>query len=310
MQDVQHRRLAYEATVLTSTPTIRAAMQFGQEAPLRTQLAGMRSAGIIDPTRSVREALDSVDRWMLGHYRSESLYKNRLAEQILLQRHSWQRASLLTEFRVASSIADCVIVNGRSTAYEIKTELDNPARLVGQLRNYFTAFRSVVIVTHRSLARSYLDATSDLPVGVIALTDDGQLRTRRKPQVVTSHLSIDVIMKTLRKPEYTRVAERIAGTPIDAPPTQHFRQCLEIAHTVSPVDYSRLAEGELRLRMPRQAKAISEGRFKSLRHQLIALNPTAKQLRNVEAWMDRSVTDVSAVSAREAVRTARSEGAL
>ncbi|PKG80047.1 hypothetical protein CXF80_18020 [Shewanella sp. Actino-trap-3] len=70
------------------------------------------------------------------HYRYEYFYKNTIANNRLLGRHSLRTAAMITEFRVGRNIADCVIFNGSSTCYEIKTEFDSLSRLDAQLDSY------------------------------------------------------------------------------------------------------------------------------------------------------------------------------
>src|SRR5258708_1033220 len=57
-------------------------------------------------------------------YRDEYIYKAALTHKVLLGTHSLQTASMLNEFRVGECKADLVILNGTSTAYEVKSERD------------------------------------------------------------------------------------------------------------------------------------------------------------------------------------------
>lgn len=282
------RRLAFEAAHLTSTTTLRRAIDRPSEG-VAHPMAAMRAAGVIKGGATVQAALESVMDWMLINYRSEIVYKNAIANRIFLARHDWRLASMLSEFRVGESIADSVVINGHGTVYEIKTELDNPAKLQKQIEDYRKAFRAVTVVTYRSLAKFYLDATSELSAGVIVLNDDGVLRTRRRPALDGTALSVSSMMRSLRKPEYTRIAELISGRSIDAPGVQHFSTCLKIAHSVSSAEYSLLFEEQLRQRRPRAGSAIADERFAQIRNQVLKVDPSTAQLARLGVWLTGEV---------------------
>lgn len=281
---VQRQRLAFEANWMTSSTTIRRAAQH-PEFGIGHELAGMRSARIVRQGMKVSTAIDAISRWMLQSYRNETVYKNAIANQVMLKRHGPIGAALLTEFKVANSVADCVIANSRATVYEIKSELDSASRLHTQLDDYSQVFSRTCIVTHRTLARQYLNLIGDRPIGLVVMDDEGELRTRRKVGEDTSRLSVDQMIRCLRKHEYTAIAEEISGGPIGVSPVQHFKACLAISRTVPVADYSPMFEKALRARMARQAEAIASPRFANVRHQLLTVDPSAAELANLGGWM-------------------------
>lgn len=57
---------------------------------------------------------------------------------MFLKKHKINKAVMLSEFRVGANKADCVILNGLSTCYEIKTELDN-------LKDYLNNLRHILV---------------------------------------------------------------------------------------------------------------------------------------------------------------------
>lgn len=284
MVAVDERRLSVEARHVTAVSTVRRALRDPQ-AGVGHSLTGMRAAGLVANDATVDDVYSAASRWMLARYRNEWVYKNAIANQILLQRHGIRSAALVSEMKVGTSVADCVVINGRATVYEIKTELDNPAKLLKQLGDYRAAFKRVVVVTHHSLADQYASLLVDEPVGLTSLTRSGRLRTIRAVADHTADLSVDAMMKTLRRAEYVRIAEQISGAPVDAPATKLFRECLNIGRTVAPVDYGRLHEQELRKRKARAGVALADDRFVHVRHQLLAVDPSAGQLARLGEWM-------------------------
>ena len=77
-----------------------------------------------------------IYRELRKQYRNEYIYKNTFINEMLLNAYGVTDTIAINEFRVGSSIADIVMFNGTSKAFEIKTELDSDQRLDGQLADY------------------------------------------------------------------------------------------------------------------------------------------------------------------------------
>ena len=77
---------------------------------------------------------------LIKEYRNEYIFKNTIANKIIKGRHRLSNVTYINEFRVVNSICDVAIFNGTSSAYEIKTELDNFDRLENQLADYKKGF--------------------------------------------------------------------------------------------------------------------------------------------------------------------------
>lgn len=57
-------------------------------------------------------------------HRNEYVYKNVLLNRIVMGRHSTRTSTAFTEVPIGDSIADFLIINGKATVYEIKTDLE------------------------------------------------------------------------------------------------------------------------------------------------------------------------------------------
>ena len=104
--------------------------------------------------------------------RHEYIYKNAITRKILLGKHSLRTASMLSEFRIGTSKADLVILNGTAAVYEIKSERDSLDRLSGQLRDYRRVFAKINVITDESHLKPILDRTPP-ETGVLTLDDRG-----------------------------------------------------------------------------------------------------------------------------------------
>lgn len=113
---------------------------------------------------------DLVYQTILDKYMCEYIYKNEtLSYEILSNKHT-DDAKLLSEVIVGKSKADIVIVNGTTTVYEIKTELDNVSRLESQLDDYLKVFDRVNVLTcENQLKHVYKLLQSKLKYSVVGV---------------------------------------------------------------------------------------------------------------------------------------------
>lgn len=226
---------------------------------------------------SYGEALSVFYDYLLSDYRCEYVYKNLITRKILLGRHSLNTSTLINEFRIASSLADVVLINGKSTVYEIKTELDSPDRLSDQLADYQKAFSNIYLVVHHSQEEKYRDLLRDSSVGLLALNNRFQLSEVKKAEVDTSHLDITTMFKSLRKEEYTNVVSKAFGFVPDVPNMFYFKKCLELARKMDPAEFHHLMSIELKKRKPRHKDVFSSGKVPDyLSNICLAIDPTEK----------------------------------
>ncbi|HGM6890522.1 sce7726 family protein [Pseudomonas aeruginosa] len=185
------------------------------------------------------EVIDHVYSEISKDYRSEYFFKNTVAERLLLGRHSVNTATVLPEFRVGRSKADCVILNGSSTCYEIKSDFDNLDRLPEQLSFYRRVFDRTYVV----VGQSYLEKVQELcdeDIGVIELTSRKSLRVIREAKTSKDPVDVSILMRSLRVDEYKEIASKVSNTCIDYPNTEIFSVCEEILKN-SPSDEVREA---------------------------------------------------------------------
>jgi len=156
---------------------------------------------------SVGEVIDILYQLLVTHYRSEYVYKNTLAQKIKLERHLEKQSRLITELRINKSKADTVVINGTSTVYEIKTELDSLNRLPGQLADYAKVFDKLYVVTYPDGIKRVLEATSS-NIGVIALNDHLELDVLREASTNLHAIEPLAIFDALRRSEYLEILSR------------------------------------------------------------------------------------------------------
>lgn len=178
-------------------------------------------------TQPLSDLFEGAWTLLRSGYRTEYVYKTEIANRLIFGRHSPNTASLHLEMPVGRSIADVVIVNGTSTAYEIKSEYDSPRRILSQTDDYLKVFDKVYVVTHPLTAASYLDVV-DERVGVIALARRGSLSVLRDAASNKQSISPNMAFRCLRRAEYVSALENYFHQKIDYPNGIIESKCEEI----------------------------------------------------------------------------------
>ena len=192
---------------------------------------------ILNQNITLKELFDTSYTQLLKNYRNEYVFKNAIAQKILIGRHSIKSSTLFTEFRVETSKADIVIFNGTSHVYEIKTDLDNFERLESQIKNYKKVFEYVNVVLNepKNNDTKKIDTLKQLvddSVGIIVLTDKYTLKTIRKATSGLDSLDKGIMFNTLRKNEYLKIVKKLIGYIPNVPNTQIHSACKELFTTL------------------------------------------------------------------------------
>lgn len=156
------------------------------------------------------DLLNQLHDLLTLHYRSEYVYKNAIAKKIALERHVKNQSRFIPEFRVNQSKADTVILNGTSTVYEIKTELDDLARLNSQISDYKLVFDKIYVVTHLNGAKKVEDFVND-DIGIITLDGQSQLDIIREASSNIRNVNPLIIFESLRRAEYLQILHEHFG---------------------------------------------------------------------------------------------------
>ncbi len=188
----------------------------------------------IDPTTTLGEFFDWVYNLLFKNYRNEYIYKNVIANKILLSKHSLNTSQMLTEFRVGKCKADVVLLNGVSTVYEIKSQYDSFARLEKQLQAYFEVFDYIYVITSPSQAPKLNSIIPD-KAGILVLTNRNTISTIRAPKSNKENINLNILFDSLRKAEYMRIIKEYYGTVPNLPNTQIYRECKKMFCKIPPV---------------------------------------------------------------------------
>ena len=189
--------------------------------------------GQIDPDMTLGDFLEWLYNKMSHYYRNEYVYKNALANKILLGKHSLNTAYMLTEFRVDNCRADVVILNGTSNVYEIKSEYDSLDRIQNQVESYMKMFDMVNVITSYS-QMDKVGAELPIEIGLLELTSHYTIKTVREAVSLKKTVKPEIIFDSLRKSEYLKIIKEVFEFVPDVPNTRIYRECRDLFCTLSP----------------------------------------------------------------------------
>lgn len=161
-------------------------------------------------------------------YKCEYVYKNELLKHLICE-YGTQRTSAYNEFHVGNSIADIVLFNGESKAFEIKTEYDTPRRLEKQMYDYKKIFDRCYIVVPYEKVDAYMPFV-DENTGVIALkrTNGHIILQSIREASYNETIDAEILITCLRTKEYESIVSSWLGELPNVPQHVMYKECLSI----------------------------------------------------------------------------------
>lgn len=190
-----------------------------------------------------------VYRSLSKNYKCEYLYKNTIINELLIKAHGTKNTIAINEFRVKNSIVDIALFNGVSRAFEIKTELDNDQRLLGQLSDYTRLFQECYVVVPLHMVQKYIDTLDD-NIGIDALScENGKIKIHSIRKAITNKtIDVDVLIHSLRTNEYKNIVKRKFGVLPKVSCFEMFDACLNIISNIPPIELHQMFIDEIKKR--------------------------------------------------------------
>lgn len=179
----------------------------------------------LDLEKNLNVLFDDIYKVLNKKYRNEYIYKNTIIRKILLSKHSINTANLINECVVGNSKADCVIFNGTSTVYEIKSEFDSFYRLDKQLQDYQKAFEFIFVVVPEKSVEKILKYLESDYIGIMTLNNNGTLTTIREAKSNKTNFDKEMIFNLLRRDEYVQIIEKYFEKLPEIPNTRIYDFC-------------------------------------------------------------------------------------
>lgn len=158
-----------------------------------------------------KDYLSYIFHYLTYNYRNEYVIKNALLNKIIKD-YGTNHTVALNEFAVGNSIADVVLFNGNSRAYEIKTEYDSPKRLDTQLADYNEVFQFCSLVVHEKYYEKYSkEVNPNVGIIVYSLKKGRICFEEKKPAIENIHINPHLLIRCLRTEEYKKIVKSYYG---------------------------------------------------------------------------------------------------
>jgi hypothetical protein len=256
----------------------------GTHVPVMVELAAYYS-DFSPPSRSglLSEWFEFFYHLLFEKYRCEYVYKNAIATNIFLSRHSFHNSYMTDEIRSAGSRGDVAILNGTSTVYEIKSHYDSFERLDTQLLDYKRVFDRIYIVTTDKKAELALRLVEPT-IGVIALRNDGSLSTLRESPSNKAATDPGAIFDCMRQSEYCRAVTQEFGFVPQVPNSQLYRHVREVFCSLPPSTAHDLMVEQIKKRgKKRPFVELIDSAPVSLKHVCLSFSKSATMATNIAA---------------------------
>lgn len=222
------------------------------------------------------------------NYRNEYLYKNALLNDLILRKYSIDTTTVFNEFKIGSSVADFVLLNGEIKIFEVKTELDKLDKLEKQIEDYCQFADKVIVVADAKHITKLMNLYSATTIGIVELTEQGKLKTFKEAQNNSLKFNHETIFKTLRKGEYLNIIEDYFGEIPDVPNTKIFKECLEISKKINILDFQKLVLKTLKQRKIKTPDMLINAPYE-LKHICYSLDFTYKEYAKMYNFLNKVV---------------------
>lgn len=267
---------------LFSLPFIKLVANNKHQKKLYNFLEKTGYINIINERTSLVDLFDLLYKDLKNNYRSEYVYKNAIADKILLGKHSIYTSTLISEFRVEGRKADIVVVNGTSTVYEIKTELDTLNRLDGQLEAYKKVFDKIYIVTDENSVEKVKDSVKK-DIGILVLSRRYSFKEHRKALSNIENVDPACIFRSLRQKEYLNILKKYYNYEPDVPNTLLYEKCLKLFKELTPTIAHQEMVNELKKRSyKKEILNLIKVTPKSLKALCVDYRLSKKEILNLE----------------------------
>ena len=203
-------------------------------------------------------------------YRCEYVYKNELIK-LLLKKYSTSKTVYFNEFKVGNSIADIVLFNGESKAFEIKTEYDTCRRLDKQIEDYKRLFDKCYIVIPDDRYEDYINLVEST-TGIITMSRCNRrlILQEVRPASINTYINPEALMTCLRTDEYKNIVISL-GTSLDGIAGYDiYKYCYSV---ISHADSDKLRSYFLReMKKRKNNTALLQKYPMSIRQMMLCLN--------------------------------------
>ena len=174
-----------------------------------------------------------------NQYQNEYVLKNSFLNDWLIKELGETDSELYSEFRIGSAIADLVMFNGTSRAFEIKTELDSDKRLNSQLDQYRKVFNEIFLIVPVSKLEEY--ETYDSGVGIICFDISSPKRFHIiRSATKNTNIDAEALMHVFHTREYKEIVTQHYGRLPEVTSFNQFKVCSDLIAQIPQNELNQL----------------------------------------------------------------------
>ncbi len=182
-----------------------------------------------------------------NQYQNEYILKNSFLNDWLIKELGESNSELYSEFRIGSAIADLVMFNGTSRAFEIKTELDSDKRLNSQLDQYQKVFNEIFLIVPASKIEEYV--TYDNSIGIICFDILSPKRFQIiRPATRSTDIDAKALMHIFHTSEYKEIVTHHYGQLPEVTSFNQFEICKDLIAKIPQNELNHLFINKMKSR--------------------------------------------------------------
>ncbi|ATC36313.1 sce7726 family protein [Elizabethkingia anophelis] len=164
------------------------------------------------------------------NYPNEYILKNEFLNKWLKKELGKNDSLIINEFRTGKAIADLVMFNGVSKAFEIKTILDKEYRLSSQLQEYKKIFNEVYIIIPKNQINKYINY--DKYVGIISYDSEIKNFELIRRAITNNEIDSNSLIEILHTKEYLEIVYNYYGYLPDMTVFTQYEVCKQLLYNI------------------------------------------------------------------------------
>lgn len=218
------------------------------------------------------EYLKHIYKILKNKYPNEYIYKNSLLNEFFISElKSNKNVSFYNEFKVGDNIADMALFNGKSIAYEIKTEFDSKIRLTNQIEQYSKLFNYVYLVIPES-KRDYNSLVNE-NTGLIIFNNNKSNNLEIIKEAKRNYkIDKNLIMEVLHTKEYKEIVKLYYGKLPDITSFNQYKICKQLIKDIPSEVLNQLFIEQVKKRQTK--RPLSNYFHKEFNQLMLSLNFT------------------------------------